>query len=117
MKDRENEVEQLRGEIAKRPSRRGRLSGEVRARCAKYAAVRTAEGASKMEIAGELAVSETSVQRWLQPRSKGRLVPVQVKSSPERKVTTSGVVVTTARGLRIEGLDLDALCILLAKLG
>jgi hypothetical protein len=30
---------------------------------------------------------------------------------------TQGVIMTTPRGLRAEGLDLDALCIDLAKLG
>ncbi len=115
---RDDEGEKLRREIGRRASTRGRLHRNLRERCEAYAARRCAEGASQKVIAGELGVSAMSVRRWLLAKRVPRtaaLVPVRViDSSPE---AASRAVITTPRGLRVEGLDLDAVCVVLARIG
>lgn len=45
------------------------------------------------------------------------MVPVRVVKEKTRLESFSQLVVTTPRGLRVEGLDLDALCTVIARLG
>jgi hypothetical protein len=119
MMRRDDEGETLRREIGRRRSTRGRLHRNLRERCEVYAARRAAEGAARKVIAGELGVSAMSVQRWLRAKAttKGSaMVPVRVIASPPLE-SASRPVITTPRGLRIEGLDLDALCVVIARLG
>lgn len=117
MKTANDEATKLRHEIGARSSRRGRLRRELRERCQRYAAQRAAAGAGKKAIAGELGVSPTSVQRWLEERPAAAMVPVRVVARGATSVKVERLVVETARGLRIEGLDLDAICTLVARVG
>jgi hypothetical protein len=115
---RDDEGEKLRREIGRRESTRGRLHRSLRERCVAYAAQRSAEGASEKVIAAELGVSAMSVHRWLLAKRGAKvaaLVPVRV--IPPATQTASPAVITTPRGLRVEGLDLDAVCVIIARLG
>jgi hypothetical protein len=115
---RNGEGERLRREIGRRKSTRGRLRRELRERCERYAATRSAAGASQKIIAAELGVSAMSVQRWLRagsPAHATAIVPVRVVASPPEAV--SRLVITTPHGLRVDGLDLDAVCTVIARLG
>jgi DNA-binding transcriptional regulator YiaG len=117
---RNDEGEKLRREIGRRESTRGRLRRELRERCERYAATRSAAGASQKIIAAELGVSAMSVQRWLRARPAARataMVPVRVVAPRAPLESTPRIVVMTPRGLRVEGLDLDALCTVIARLG
>lgn len=109
----------LRNEIGQRQSAQGRLRRELRERCERYAARRAADGASQMTIAGELGVSAMTIRRWLHAEaepSAAALLPVRI--APSRPPVVAGrVVVTTPRGLRIEGLEFDAVCAIIARLG
>jgi transcriptional regulator with XRE-family HTH domain len=117
MKTRGDEGEKLRREIGERRSTRGRLRRELRERCEEYAASQSAAGASHKAIAMALGVSAMSVQRWLRGKPKAdALVRVRV-ASPRPAAVVARPVLTTPRGLRVEGLDLDALCLVLARLG
>ena len=117
---RNDESEKLRREIGGRESARGPLRRDVRERCKRYAAARSAAGASHKAIAAELGVSAMSVQRWLRARPTGAaaaMVPVRVVAARARLESASRVVLSTPRGLRVDGLDLDALCTIIARLG
>jgi len=117
---RNDEAERLRREIGRRTSTRGPLRRELRERCEHYAAARSAAGASQKLIAAELGVSAMSVQRWLRSSSPARttaMVPVRVVAPRAPLQSTSRIVVTTPRGLRVDGLDLDAVCTVIARLG
>jgi hypothetical protein len=117
---RDDEGEKLRREIGRHGSARGRkLSDDLRARCVDYAASRAAAGASETAIASTLGISVTSVHRWLRakPTISTAMVPVRVVAPSRPPASASSVVLTTPRGLRVEGLDLEALCVVLARLG
>jgi transposase len=116
---RNDEGEKLRREIGRRTSTRGRLRRDLRERCEHYAATRSAAGASQKIIAAELGVSAMSVQRWLRARPATRataMVPVRVVA-PRALESASRIVITTPHGLRVDGLDLDAVCTVIARLG
>jgi hypothetical protein len=117
---RNDECEKLRREIGRRESTRGPLLRDVRERCKRYAVARSAAGASQKIIAAELGVSAMSVQRWLRTKSTGTagaMVPVRVVATRSPLEPPSRLVVTTPRGLRVDGLDLDRLCTLIVRLG
>ncbi|HKN68608.1 MAG TPA: hypothetical protein VJW73_20125 [Gemmatimonadaceae bacterium] len=69
-------------------------------------------------IASELGVSAMSVKRWLRADAASTaMVRVRVVA-PRRPVeVASSPVITTPRGLRVEGLDLDAVCTVIARFG
>jgi hypothetical protein len=116
---RESEGAKLRREIGRRESSHRPLHRELRTRCQAYASRRASEGASQTLIAEELGLSAMSIQRWLRAKalpSVTAMFPVHVRA-PAPLQSTSRAVVTTPRGLRIEGLDLDAICTLIARLG
>lgn len=107
------------------------LSEGVRARALAYVRARRREGASQDAIARELGLSQHTVSRWLRARNEAAvladadkvpasaLVAVRVVDEPHGAMPAAAtpLVVTTPRGLRIEGLGLDALCTLIARLG
>ncbi len=106
------------------------ISDEVRARAQSYMRARRLEGASQETIARELGISQITVSRWLRARDEGAvlehaatakstaaLVPVEIVDRRGAPMPVASLVVTTPRGLRIEGLDIDALCTLIARLG
>ena len=108
----------MRCEISERRSPRGRLRRDLRERCALYAAARSAAGASQKTIASELGVSAMSVQRWLRAKpARTAMVRVRVVAPRQPVEVRSSLVITTPRGLRVEGLDLDAVCTAIARLG
>lgn len=117
MKTRDDETAKLRQDIAARASKRGRLPRELRERCERYAARRVAAGASKKTVADELGVSAMSVTRWLGERPAAAIVPVHIVARAATSAKVERLVVMTARGLRIEGLDLDGVCTLVARFG
>ena len=117
---RNDEGEKLRREIGQRQSARGRLRRELRERCERYAAARSAAGISQKMIASELGVSAMSVQRWqrAKPAKPASTAMVRVRVvAPRPTEVASRPVITTPRGLRVEGLDLDAVCTLITRLG
>jgi hypothetical protein len=66
-------------------------------------------------VASELGVGSGTLLRWAAEPAEGNgpaFVPVTVEAAP----TAAGVVVHTAHGLRIEGLDVAALAELLRRL-
>lgn len=107
----------MRREIGGRRSRRGPLLRELRERGKAYARARAAAGASAADIAAEVGLAEKTIARWLAGVSSASLVPVRVVGVERVAATRSGAVVTTPSGLRIEGLDVDAICALVMRCG
>jgi hypothetical protein len=69
-------------------------------------------------IGKELGVSAITLSRWLQAAPPGSVRAVEVVvPEPAGRAATGGLVVTTAGGVRVEGLDLSALFELLRVLG
>ena len=118
MKTPNDEAAKLRREIGTRQNLRSRLSPELRARCERYAASQVATGGTQKEIASALGVSAMSVQRWLRTTPSTAMVPVRIVATAPPEAPKAGrVIVSTPSGLRIEGLELDALCTLIARFG
>lgn len=124
MKRQTSEAEQLRGEIGTRASKRGPLPRSVRERGKAFARLRVRGGASLEAISAQLGLSVKTIERWLAPDAadtpdaRAAMLPVHVVRS--RDVSTASVdsvVVTTASGLRIEGLGIEGLCALVARCG
>ena len=94
----------------------------MRAEAISFVRARSADGATQTAIADELGVSTTSVRRWLDRStndapSGNQLLAVSI-APPVRKATTiTSFEVSTPRGLRITGLDLDSLCMLIERVG
>jgi hypothetical protein len=114
MKTATSECEQLRRAISHREFPTSRLSAELRAAATSYARRRAAEGAPQSMIAMELGVSVVSIARWLRAVESAALVPVRVIADAESSQTFE---VVTRRGLRVVGLDLEALCAVLERHG
>lgn len=119
-----DEVEELRRLISQ-----WRVSGErfateaLRERAAVCAAARLQAGRSRRAVADELGLKDATLAWWLQRRDKGvkskksrgeRAVfrPVQVVSAEQHR----SLVVYGPRGLRIEGVSIDEVAALVAKL-
>lgn len=93
------------------------MQRDLREEAKAYVETRRREGASHRTIALELGISKMTVQRWLARASRtSALVPVRVLAASPQSPRSS-VVVTTSGGLRIEGLDLDAICTLVMRIG
>lgn len=75
-------------------------------------------GATQELIASELGVSSQSIRRWLRmaaaSSTTAAMLPVRIA---EPSASASTAVVTTRGGLRIEGLSIDEICVLAARLG
>lgn len=121
MKKQASDAEQLRSEIGERRSNRGPLRRSVRERGKAFAQTRVRAGATVETIGAELGLSAKTIERWLEPdvpKTQAAMVPVRlVRSGRPSTPRADGVVVTTASGLRIVGLDLEALCALVARCG
>ena len=94
----------------------------MRAEAISFVRARSADGATQTAIADELGVSTTSVRRWLDRStnnalSGNQLVAVSIASPARTSATTASFEVSTPRGLRITGLDLDSLCMLIERVG
>jgi hypothetical protein len=86
--------------------RGGRLPQSLRREIADYAQHRRSEGVTVSDIARETGVSEESVRRWSSSQRARRraLVPVRVRADGS---TSHGIVIHTAQGHRVTGLDLE----------
>ncbi len=96
--------------------RGGRLPETLRREIAAYARQRRSAGVRLSDIARETGVSEESVRRWAAaPESRrGAFVPVRVRTEGN---AASGIIVHTAQGHRVTGLDLEGAVRLLRHLG
>ena len=95
--------------------RRSGVRGALRDETLAFTRARVAEGATQSQIARELGVTQTSVSRWCREMRRGALVPVEIVQP--RAAAAVGVAIVSPRGLRVEGLDLEAVCVVLARLG
>jgi hypothetical protein len=96
--------------------RGGRLPEALRREIAVYARQRRSAGIRLSDIARETGVSEESVRRWSAPPALRRraLMPVQVRSEGS---AGNGIILQTAQGHRVTGLDLEGAVQLLRHLG
>jgi hypothetical protein len=96
--------------------RREHYPTALRARALAYLRERRAHGATVAEVARELGISRGTLGAWESaPEPATRmptLRPVEVMAGLK---TASPIVVRGARGIVIEGLDLDGIAALLAK--
>lgn len=113
----EQEARDLRRAMGHRG--RGRPIPEgVRGAALAYVQRRRAEGVSQETVARELGISQHTVSAWLRKAasgSEGALVPVRVDYASS--ISGADIVVTTPRGLRIDGLGLDDVCMIIARVG
>jgi len=99
------------------PRRRGvRLPEKLRREVADYARHRRSEGVKVSDIARETGVSGESVRRWsCAKRTRLRaLVPVRVRAEAPGH---DGIIIHTAHGHRVTGLDIEGVVRLLRGLG
>jgi hypothetical protein len=96
--------------------RGGRLPENLRREIADYARHRRSEGVKVSEIAQETGVSGESVRRWSSAKQTRvrALVPVRVRTEAAER---DGVVIHTAQGHRVTGLDVDGAARFLRVLG
>lgn len=117
MKKTASEAEQLRSEVGGRMGKRGPLPAALRERGKQFARTRARAGASAAVISAELGMSVKTIERWLAPERSTAMVPVRVVAERAAAPRVDRIVITTACGLRIEGLDVDALCALVSRCG
>ncbi|MBS2031504.1 MAG: hypothetical protein JST54_26625 [Deltaproteobacteria bacterium] len=108
--DLSNKGAALKRELSTR-RKRTRFSPQLAARVCAHVGARRAGGATWQSLADKLGIALGTLYRWQRERPCSRtLRPVEVVA------TKHEVVVQGPCGLRIEGLDLDALAALLRKL-
>jgi predicted transcriptional regulator len=110
------EVDALRAELAgiERRGRGHRYPPELRKRVTAYAVAHHADGTTPREIGDELGMDSRTVERWLEKEHVSgfeQLIVQQDAHAPAGRLVVHG-----PGGVRIEGLDLDALAELLRKL-
>jgi hypothetical protein len=89
----------------------------LRAAAVALGRMRLGQGHSLTRIAQELGISEPTLTGWLRPRGAGLLRPVTVVPAPAPPPASEApLVLTTARGVRVEGLDRDTLVAVLRAL-
>jgi predicted transcriptional regulator len=95
-----------------------RYSKDLRRRAARFARRRRRLGTPVAAIARELGLRARTLRLWLQePASPPRLRRVAVATEPENSGSARGVsVLVTSQGIRVEGLDLQAVVTLLRGL-
>jgi len=82
------------------------------------ARLRLGSGGSRTRLAQALGVSEPTLTKWLRPAAPPALRPVAVTPPPTlERATDAGPVLTTPNGVRVIGLDCDALVAVLRALG
>lgn len=113
----EQEARDLRRAMGQRG--RGRpIPAGVRSAALAYVQRRRAEGASQETIARELGIAQHTVSTWLRKvasEANAALVPVRVDYAAP--ISGADIVITTPRGLRIDGLALDDVCTIVARVG
>jgi len=76
------------------------------------------QGTAVSRVAAALGLPTRSLVRWLEPPARPVLRPVAIASAPEvRAEHRVEPVLITPRGVRVEGLDGDALVAVLQALG
>ena len=103
----------LRAQLATAPrSGPGRgIPHSLREQAAQYAAHCTAQGTPLTQTAEELGVSSQSLRRWMSAAARDAFAPVHLADAHRATFTVHGPA-----GVRIEGLDLDAVASLLRAL-
>jgi len=92
-----------------------RYPNEIRARVAEYVRQRRGDGEQLKVIAAELGMRRQLLRRWSESEpapGASAFLPVSVVGD-----TPDGFVLHGPRGIRVEGLDIDALAALLVRLG
>jgi transposase-like protein len=94
-----------------------RYPAQLRAAAVALAHPRVRGGHAVRAIAQELGVSEPTLARWLRQRASPVLRPVAVDPEPAAaRRADAGIVLRTAGGVRVDGLDRDALIAVLRAL-
>lgn len=100
-----------------RGSVRRRYSARLQHQAVAYWRVRQREGAGLRDVAAALGVAAWSLHRWTRAcEDSGRFHEVQVVTSESGSHGAAPVVVMSADGVRVEGLDLEATAQLLRLL-
>jgi transposase-like protein len=112
----DHELRDLRRELAARERGQGkRYSAALRARISGWARRELERGGSLRAIAEALGLHRETLRSWLAdvPASEAALVPVEVTAE---KASARSFVVVSPSGFRVEGLALDEVAALLARL-
>jgi hypothetical protein len=119
----DEEANRIRGAIAAlNRGRRERIPDTIRAAVKGYVRGRRAKGASWRQLSAAVGLSIESLRRYAAESGarhrRGELVAVSVRSEPvEGKENLRGLVLVTARGMRLEGLGVAEAAELLRALG
>src|SRR2546428_683011 len=97
-------------------SKAGGSRGASRAAVAALTRSQLAQGASRKRVAGAVGLPARSLPGWLQKRPPPLLRPVTLRPDLVAPLA-AGPVLLTPQGLRVEGLDHDALIAVLRVLG
>jgi transposase-like protein len=101
----------------RRDVRRRRYSSTLRQQAVTYCLTRRREGERLRDVAAALGVAPWSLHRWMkQLKPPGRFAPVEVVAAAPSQPVPGIVIVMSAAGPRIEGLDVEAAARLLALL-
>ena len=108
-------IEELREAIvrARNGRPRWRCPAELREEVVDYSKTRRSAGESLVQIARDLGMSESGLNRWLQ-KAGGALRPVRIT---EDSASRDDLVLVTPTGLRLEGLCVTSAADLLRRLG
>ena len=111
-----NEVQRLRASLARmRPGRGRRYGAAVRRRIARVAGQLREDGGSWRDVGEALGMPLETVRRICVEGEGSTPGFVPVKITPESR--HGEITVVTPSGHRVEGLDLEAVAVLLARLG
>ncbi len=97
-----------------------RYSAAFRVEVVRHAQTRVREGVAVARIARELGLRAKTLTLWMRSAPAPKLRPVRVEHPPrhvpDAAVTDRRLVIVTPSGVRVEGLDLDAIVQLMRSL-
>jgi hypothetical protein len=93
-----------------------RYPARFRSAAVQVARAHVAEGRALAEVAHAVGVSAPSLQHWLERETALGLRPVAIERAGRETREGSGPVLITPQGVRVEGLDRDALIVVLRAL-
>jgi hypothetical protein len=93
-----------------------RYSAEFRVEALGVARQLQSQGVAVARIARDLGVRPKTLALWLHRKERARMRPVIVAPPPAADAEPARPVLVTAAGLRVEGLDLDAVVRILRSL-
>jgi hypothetical protein len=103
--------------VAERGTRRRcRYSEELRKQALEYLKATFAQGGTLVAAAAALGVEKSVLRSWRSRRTKSGLRAVKVVDSPGPVGVKSSIVVHGPGGIRVEGLDVEALGALMRSL-